>query len=455
MAVANFRFYEELNDFLPPRRRKCAFACVCARGATVKHAIEALGVPHTEVELILANGESVDFSYVVREGDRISVYPVFESLDVTSVLKVRADRCGARDSSRMRSRAVWRSTSGCWASIRSTNGYTDAQVARISADEQRIVLTRDRALLMYKLISHGCYVRGTRPRQQLERLLRGSIFIAPSSPSAGACAATGARTGREGSNRRSAAARKRVPLLPFLDLRQVRQGLLGGVPLAPDGAGHRRPHAAKQRREQPESSLPGVLGAGVNELVAAHTLARAGRSVRSGRGTRLPFPEASGGAVPCGLTARATETPCATEPSVPLLLPYRDGTMSAKYFWSVAQLDEDSDAVDKPAELIARVTVVDLDDGRDLTGCARRSRRIGRRPRSAIRRRIRTPGCAGRAAGTLQRPATRLQVACDASAPAAASLPARCDACRPFLPARGGVIRPRFPAREAGHCPAA
>jgi uncharacterized protein len=83
MPVAKFSFYEELNDFLPPRRRKCAIACVCASGATVKHAIEALGVPHTEVELILANSESVDFSYVLQEGDRISVYPVFESLDVT------------------------------------------------------------------------------------------------------------------------------------------------------------------------------------------------------------------------------------------------------------------------------------------------------------------------------------------------------------------------------------
>ena len=51
------------------------------------------------------------------------------------------------------------------------HGYTDAQVARISTDEQRIVLTRDRALLMHKLISHGCYVRETRPRQQLEEIV--------------------------------------------------------------------------------------------------------------------------------------------------------------------------------------------------------------------------------------------------------------------------------------------
>ena len=172
MAVANFRFYEELNDFLPPRRKKCAFACVCARGATVKHAIEALGVPHTEVELILANSESVDFSYVVQEGDRISVYPVFESLDVTPVLKVRAEplrRTRFIADAQLGGLAKYLRMLGFDALYE--NGYTDAQVARISADEQRIVLTRDRALLMHKLISHGCYVRGTRPRQQLEEVV--------------------------------------------------------------------------------------------------------------------------------------------------------------------------------------------------------------------------------------------------------------------------------------------
>ena len=73
MAVAEFRFYEELNDFLTPARRRRAFEYECAPHATVKHAVEALGVPHTEVELILANGESVDFSYRVAAGDRISV----------------------------------------------------------------------------------------------------------------------------------------------------------------------------------------------------------------------------------------------------------------------------------------------------------------------------------------------------------------------------------------------
>src|SRR3989442_13843739 len=89
MTVAVFRFYEELNDFIAPLRRGREFEYGCARAATVKNAIEAIGVPHTEVELILANGESVDFSYRVAPGDRIAVYPQFETFDVTPLLRVR------------------------------------------------------------------------------------------------------------------------------------------------------------------------------------------------------------------------------------------------------------------------------------------------------------------------------------------------------------------------------
>jgi len=89
MVTAIFRFYEELNDFLAPERRRREFSSPCARAATTKHMIEALGVPHTEVELILVNGESVGFERLLRDGDRIAVYPRFEALDITPLLRVR------------------------------------------------------------------------------------------------------------------------------------------------------------------------------------------------------------------------------------------------------------------------------------------------------------------------------------------------------------------------------
>ena len=87
--MLTFRFYAELNDFLAPERRQREFACPCARAATTKHMIEALGVPHTEVELVLVNGVSVGFDHLLKQDDRVAVYPRCETLDVTPLLRVR------------------------------------------------------------------------------------------------------------------------------------------------------------------------------------------------------------------------------------------------------------------------------------------------------------------------------------------------------------------------------
>ncbi len=89
MGEARFRFYAELNDFLPPESRARELVRAFDVHGPVKDLIESFGVPHTEVEVVLANSEPVDFDYVVRDGDRISVYPVFESIDVAAVRLVR------------------------------------------------------------------------------------------------------------------------------------------------------------------------------------------------------------------------------------------------------------------------------------------------------------------------------------------------------------------------------
>src|SRR6516164_651772 len=89
MNQAAIRFYAELNDFLPEERRNQTIMHTFGVSGSVKDTIEALGVPHTEVDLILANGQSVDFSYRVRNGDKISVYPEFEAIDVSLAIRLR------------------------------------------------------------------------------------------------------------------------------------------------------------------------------------------------------------------------------------------------------------------------------------------------------------------------------------------------------------------------------
>lgn len=170
---AIFRFYEELNDFLPPERRKTGFAYEFSRRASVKDMIEALGVPHPEVELILANGESVDFDYLVRDGDRIAVYPVFESFDVSHEIKVRPKPLRAvRFVLDVHLGTLARYLRLCGFDTLYRNDYTDEELARISANEGRILLTRDRSLLKRRIVTHGYYVRQDDPRNQLAEVFR-------------------------------------------------------------------------------------------------------------------------------------------------------------------------------------------------------------------------------------------------------------------------------------------
>jgi hypothetical protein len=86
---ASFRFYAELNDHLRPGQQFQTMKKEFFVPVSVKDMIESFSVPHAEVELVLVNGESSDFSRLVRNGDRVAVYPVFESLDVTPALRLR------------------------------------------------------------------------------------------------------------------------------------------------------------------------------------------------------------------------------------------------------------------------------------------------------------------------------------------------------------------------------
>lgn len=171
MVTATFRFYEELNDFLAPAQRRQDLACHCARAATVKHMIEALGVPHTEVELIVVNGESTSFDYIVDDGDRVAVYPKFESLDITPLLRVREHPL-------REIRFIADAHLGGLAHLLRMTGFDtlydnhfeDSEIARIAADERRIVLTRDRELLKRREITHGCYVRAIKSSPQAHEI---------------------------------------------------------------------------------------------------------------------------------------------------------------------------------------------------------------------------------------------------------------------------------------------
>lgn len=172
MVTATFRFYEELNDFLRRERRGQTFERTCARAATVKHMIEVLGVPHTAVEIILVNNESVGFSRILQDGDRVAVYPKFEAFDISPLLRVR-------DRPLRITRFVADAHLGGLAHLlRLTgfdtlydNNFQDDEIEMIAIRQDRIVLTRDRELLKRRSITHGCYVHAIKPAQQLGEIV--------------------------------------------------------------------------------------------------------------------------------------------------------------------------------------------------------------------------------------------------------------------------------------------
>jgi uncharacterized protein with PIN domain/sulfur carrier protein ThiS len=172
MVSATFRFYGELNDFLARERRGRSFATPCARAATAKHMIEALGVPHTEVELVLLNGEPRGLDDILEEGDRIAVYPRFTAFDVADVARLDQRPPG-------RVRFVADAHLGGLARLLRMAGFdtvyrntlNDAEVEAIALDDGRAVLTRDRELLKRRGIAYGCYVRALKGEAQLREVV--------------------------------------------------------------------------------------------------------------------------------------------------------------------------------------------------------------------------------------------------------------------------------------------
>ena len=173
MSTAHFRFYAELNDFLPVNQRFREVQLPFQGAQTVKHLVESLGVPHTEIDLILVNGESVDFAYRVQHEDRISVYPVFEGFEIGSVNHLRPaplrNPTFVLDVHLGRLAAYLRLLG--FDAIYQSN-YDDEEIARISHSQHRICLTRDRGLLKRKQVTHGYCLRSTDSRQQLREVLQ-------------------------------------------------------------------------------------------------------------------------------------------------------------------------------------------------------------------------------------------------------------------------------------------
>ncbi|MEJ2400755.1 MAG: Mut7-C RNAse domain-containing protein [Xanthomonadales bacterium] len=169
---ASFRFYAELNDFLPEARRQARFTYSFSGTPALRDAIQALGVPHTAIDLVVVDGRSVDFSHRLRGGEQVAVYPVFERLDIGPVTRLRPAPL-------RRTRFVLDESLGKLARYLRMFGFdtlwlpdcSDRDLIDRALAEGRIILTRDVDLLKHRRVTHGYWLRHVHAEEQLEEVL--------------------------------------------------------------------------------------------------------------------------------------------------------------------------------------------------------------------------------------------------------------------------------------------
>ena len=172
-STVTVRFYAELNDFLHAERRFATFEVLLPSGVTVRDVLDGCGVPVPEVDLVLVNGEPEELNHPLGDGDRISVYPVFESFDIRGTTKVRVRALRV-------TRFVLDVHLGKLASYLRMlgfdtlyrNDYTDSELVRVSVEDDRILLSKDRTLVATGNLTRVYVVKCTDPRDQLKEVVR-------------------------------------------------------------------------------------------------------------------------------------------------------------------------------------------------------------------------------------------------------------------------------------------
>lgn len=162
------RFYAELNDFLPEDKKFEAFEVNLKMPAVVSEVITSMGVPLSEVDLILLNGKPAPRNQKLSVNDYVSVYPTFESFDIGDLRTTQTE--ALRKTTFVADAHLGKLTKylrmlGFDTLYR--NDFGDDEIINLSLSEKRIILTRDKNLLNSSLVTHAYYIRATDKHQQL------------------------------------------------------------------------------------------------------------------------------------------------------------------------------------------------------------------------------------------------------------------------------------------------
>jgi hypothetical protein len=160
MSMAYFLFHGRLNDFLPREQRGQTIHVEFRGGQSLKHLVESLGVPHPEIGLVEVRGQERPLSVITQDGDHVKVLPIPNGCPIEP--RFLLDNHLGKLAAYLRMLGF-----DCFYD----NEYSDEELAEILRKEERILLTRDRRLLMRKVVTYGYCPRSLNSLEQLTEVI--------------------------------------------------------------------------------------------------------------------------------------------------------------------------------------------------------------------------------------------------------------------------------------------
>lgn len=171
MITISLAFFDELLFFLAKNYQEGSFYhYTCATNEAVKDCIEAQGIPHTEVEWILVNGNNVNFTYQVKEQDKIEIYPYSSQLNLPSIVRPALSKIAFITDANVGKLTKNLRLMGFH--VRTDEGVPDKEIAAIAERENLIVLSRDIGLLKRKNVLYGRYLHSEKIEEQLLEVMK-------------------------------------------------------------------------------------------------------------------------------------------------------------------------------------------------------------------------------------------------------------------------------------------
>ncbi|HET6558840.1 MAG TPA: Mut7-C RNAse domain-containing protein [Prolixibacteraceae bacterium] len=172
MNQVAFRFYEELNDYLPENMRKVWIESAVNKGCTVGEKIHAYGLPLDEVDLVLVNQQSRGFDYPLMDGDRVSVYPQFELLNVSETTQVREKALrNPRFICDVHLGKLCKYLRMLGWDTHYSNQYTPEDIIGLAKEENRMILSRNVLFSRNKEVERFWWVRSADSLEQLKDIV--------------------------------------------------------------------------------------------------------------------------------------------------------------------------------------------------------------------------------------------------------------------------------------------